>query len=76
VHVSPNVPHHHCWLFAILRYPSDVVLTRVPVVAQATSVTLRIIAASSLHFVFMINPFLHVDVLEDDSHSFSGNGMG
>jgi len=37
VHPQPNCEHHHCWLPAIDLYVSELLVTRVPGVAQAES---------------------------------------
>ncbi len=37
VHPQPNCEHHHCWLLDIDLYVSELLVTRVPVVAHAES---------------------------------------
>src|SRR6266496_3244814 len=58
VQLQPNCPHHACWLLAIWRYASDVVLTRIPDVAQADNSAQRITVASNPLFAFMMVTFL------------------
>ena len=54
VQLQPNCPHHACWLLAIWRYASDVVLTRVPDVAQADNSAQRTTVASNPLFAFIM----------------------
>lgn len=56
--VPLNVAHHCCWLLAIARWVSDVVLTRVPDVAQADNNAHRRTAAGKPRLIrIMIGSF-------------------
>ena len=73
VQLQPNCPHHACWLLAIWRYASDVVLTRVAGVAQADNSAQRITVASNPLFAFMMGTFLIKNELENAGFRFKAD---
>jgi len=77
VHPHPNCEHHHCWLFDIDLYMSELLVTRVPVVAQAASMTQAMIERNVAFAVFfMIVTFLDGSRRDRRAHRRCPAGFG